>query len=417
MSTDPLTGLWRGVRCRAILPQPRFKFLSRRNGSTLPRYTAHSYSACRTTFRLPVAFFYSFLRPERHNVLVTTLNTLSYLLVVLCAAPLTWYCTKLTRQYAMSSGMLDVPTGRSSHRLPTPRGAGLAIVVVSILGIVAGAVAGWLPPAYAWTVGLGGALVAFVGWMDDRRGLSPFVRLVAHASASAWALWWLGGFRLLRMESSGWLMISVGMALSFLVITWAISSYNFMDGIDALAGAEAVWVGLIGGALALRSGHHDIAFVSLLLAAASAGFLHWNLPPAKVFLGDVGSGFLGYAFVTLALLSDREGALPAHGWLILLGVFVFDSTTTLLRRMIRGEAWNATHRESAYQRAALRFARHAPVTIVVLLLNVILSGLTIIGVIHPTRWVEIGAVAFFMLVAVYVAVDRFAPIARATPST
>ena len=122
-------------------------------------------------------------------MLVTTPCTLPYLLVLLCAAPISWFGTKLTRQYAMASGMFDLPTDRSSHSIPTPRGAGLAIVVVSILGTVVGASAGWLPVAYAWTIGCGGALVAFVGWMDDRRGLSPVVRLVAHAGASAWALW------------------------------------------------------------------------------------------------------------------------------------------------------------------------------------------------------------------------------------
>lgn len=308
-----------------------------------------------------------------------------------------------------------MPSSRSSHSIPTPRGGGLAIVLVTMIGTIVGAIAGWVSLPYAVTLAGGGTSVALVGWLDDRRNLSYRTRLAVHAGAAAWALYWLGGFTLLSQGSSRPVLMLVGAMVSLLVITWAITSYNFMDGIDALAASEAVWVGTFGGAISLYAGNTEVAFVALLLAAGSAGFLYWNLPPARIFLGDVGSGFLGYAFVTLALLSDGQGAVPAQGWLILLAVFVFDSTITLVRRIVRGEAFTATHRESAYQRAALHFGRHGPVTLIVLLLNVVLAALCLWGVMQQGRWLLLSATAVVLLVVAYLAVERFSPVIVTTP--
>ena len=333
-------------------------------------------------------------------------------LTAMAAAPLSYVLVGFTRRYLVQRGIVDVPSGRSSHSVPTPRGGGLSIVAVVIGGIVVAALNGWIPATSVSVLIGGGVAIAAIGWMDDRQGLSPIVRLTVHVSAAIWAVYWLGGFDMLRLGSTSIAMDWASRVLSVLVITWSISAYNFMDGLDALAGSEAVLVGFVGGAFALLMGHQDIAFLSFLIGAASLGFLLWNLPPAKVFLGDVGSGFLGYCFVVLALLSERQRALPAVGWLILLGVFAFDSTVTLLRRIVRGENWRTTHRESAYQRAALRFGHHGPVTIVVLVADVVLAALCWFGWKSPQWWPAVVGVATALLALLYLAVERYAPVVK-----
>jgi Fuc2NAc and GlcNAc transferase len=334
--------------------------------------------------------------------------------ITLLAAPVSWFLILLTRRYVTSRGILDVPSDRSSHSAPTPRGAGLGIVIVTIFGTLAGGAAGWIPLAAVIALVGGGTAVALVGWLDDRKGLSAPVRLAMHLGASVWALLWLGYFPTARFGLPSPVGGVIAAVISLLAITWSISAYNFMDGIDALAGSEAIWVGAIGGLFAALTGHRDVAFIGLLLSAASLGFLPWNLPPAKIFLGDVGSGFLGYSFAVLALHSERSGSLPAIGWLVLLGVFAFDSTVTLCSRLVCREKWYVSHRESAYQRAALRFGRHAPVTAIVIAVDVILALLCWIGWTRPGMWGPVSLSALAILGLLYWLVERSAPVVRLT---
>lgn len=330
--------------------------------------------------------------------------------IVVLAAPVSWLLILLTRRYVLSRGILDIPSERSSHSAPTPRGAGLGIVTVTILGVLAAGAAGWIPAAVVIVLVGGGAVVAVVGWLDDTKGLSPAIRLATHLGAAVWALFWLGYFPSARFGSTSLVAGVIAAIISLLALTWSISAYNFMDGIDALAGSEAVWVGAIGGLFALLTGHRDVAFIALLIASASLGFLAWNLPPAKIFLGDVGSGFLGYSFAVLALFSEQSGSLPVIAWLVLLGVFAFDSTVTLCRRLARREKWYVTHRESAYQRAALHFGKHAPVTAIVIGVNVILALLCWIGLTRPGMWGAVVTSALVILVSLYLLVERSAPV-------
>ncbi len=231
-----------------------------------------------------------------------------------------------------------------------------------------------------------------------------------HIAGAIWAVYWMGPFHAVRFSFMGPVREPLAIALSVLAVAWAVSAYNFMDGIDSLAASEAVFVGAIGGLFALQSGGRDVAFISFLIAASSLGFLHWNLPRAKVFLGDVGSGFLGYAFAIVALFSDRTASLPAIGWWVLLGVFAFDSTVTLCRRLVRREAWHVTHRESAYQRAALRFRGHGRVTLFIMAVNVMLAALCWIGWMIPMLWASVLLFSSGMLGLLYWRVEKWAPV-------
>jgi Fuc2NAc and GlcNAc transferase len=276
---------------------------------------------------------------------------------------LSWLLTGAVRRYALRSALLDLPNERSLHRTPTPRGGGVAVAVVTLAGLAAAALLSKIPADVAWAVGVGGALVAGVGWLDDRRGVSARVRATVHAAAAFWAAYWI------------WGEITPAAVAGVVCIMWAINLYNFMDGIDGLAATEASSVGVIAGALFLVAGRDDLAIVAFVVAAAALGFLGWNWPPARIFLGDVGSGFLGFTFGALSLIAGLSGALPIALCLLLAGVFAFDATVTLLRRAARGERWYQAHRSHAYQRLVQAGSTHAVVSGGVVLVNLALGAL------------------------------------------
>ena len=320
---------------------------------------------------------------------------------LLTAMLASWLLTGAFRRYALSSALLDVPNERSLHRTPIPRGGGGAVVLVTLAGLAAGTIWWTLPRPVAWALAGGGALVAAVGWQDDRRGVSATVRAVVHALAAIWAVAWIG----IEPATAGF----ASAVASVIWIVWAINLYNFMDGIDGLAGAEAVSVGLLGGALLFGAGRADLAAAAFLLAASATGFLGWNWPPARIFMGDVGSGFLGFAFGTLAVASDRAGAVPAALWLLLLGVFVFDATVTLVRRMARGERWYQAHRSHAYQRLVQSGSSHGVATGSVLVVNLGLGALAWLAQ-SGRLSLEAAVLAGIVVLAVlYLAIERRRP--------
>jgi Fuc2NAc and GlcNAc transferase len=338
------------------------------------------------------------------------------MVLVLLGGVASWIIAGRVRRYALDRSLLDVPNHRSSHSEPTPRGGGLAIATVTLLGTVLAAAAGLVPARLAMAIVGGGALVAAVGWLDDRRGVSASVRAVVHTLAALWAVLWLGGFPTLTIGTEvvrlGWM----GGALGVAGIVWATNLYNFMDGIDGLAGGEAAMVGTLAGALLLAAGRADLALVAWLVAAASIGFLVWNWPPAKLFMGDVGSGLLGYLFATLAVASENAGGVPLLAWVILTAVFVVDATVTLVRRAVRGERWYAAHRSHAYQRAVQAGRTHARVTSSTLVLNLALFVLAVLCARWPAFLLPALAAALLLVGLAYLVVERECPMYPSTRS-
>jgi Fuc2NAc and GlcNAc transferase len=255
-------------------------------------------------------------------------------------------------------------------------------------------------------------VIAVVGWLDDARGLPAPLRIVCHAGAATWALYWLGGLGHVSFGSYSWSVGALGVVLGIAGIVGAINAYNFMDGIDGLAASEALVVGSVGGGLLLGAGEVGLAFVALLIATAAAGFLPWNWQPAKIFMGDVGSGLLGFYFASLAVASERSGSVPLVVWVILLGVFACDATVTLVRRFWRRERWYEAHRSHAYQRLVQAGWSHAKVGWVVGALNLGLGALAWIGWrsrdVLPTALV----VSAVCLTAFYLWVERICPMER-----
>ena len=294
------------------------------------------------------------------------------LLLFISVSLLSFLLTAALYRYALARRLFDIPNTRSSHVVPTPRGGGVAIVLTFLLGLP---VLVWAD-AIAWQgmFGLGGAgaMVALVGFLDDHGHIAVRWRLLVHCVAASWGLAWMGGLAPLLVfgvvVDVGWL----AQVLAALYLVWLLNLYNFMDGIDGLASIEGVTVCAGGALLYVLGAPMVVAWgTPILLLAATAGFLCWNFPPAKIFMGDVGSGFLG---LMLGLLSIQGAWLnPAFfwSWIILMGVFVVDATLTLLRRLMRRQKLYEAHRSHAYQYASRKYGAHRPVTLVVGAINLL----------------------------------------------
>lgn len=274
------------------------------------------------------------------------------------------------RRQALAHVLLDVPNIRSSHTIAMPRGGGVAIVLPTLVALLALGWTDWLAWPSVWSLCGGGTLVALIGFVDDRRHVAPRWRLVGHFAAASWVLAKLGGVPPLTamgfVLDTGWL----GFAIAVLYLVWMLNLTNFMDGIDGIAGVEVITVCLsavfLGGVAAPGE---RLWIAPLVLASATLGFLVWNWPPAKVFMGDAGSGFLGLMLAALSLQAGWVVNRLFWSWVILLGVFVVDATVTLLRRVARGERFYEAHRSHAYQHAAVHRGAHVPVTVAVGIIN------------------------------------------------
>jgi len=284
---------------------------------------------------------------------------------------LSWALTWFLRRYALANNIMDIPNQRSSHCVPTPRGGGLAFVASFLITIPFLEYQGYVLLSESIALMGAGLFIAALGFLDDHAHIDARWRLIGHFVASSVAVFWLGGMPSVSIFSwilSAGLLLNV-MAVMYLV--WLLNLYNFMDGIDGLAGIEALSVCIGAAGLYWVSGAHFLMAVPLVLAASVTGFLYWNLPPARIFMGDAGSGFLGFILGVLSILSAGVHAEFFWSWLILLGVFIIDATITLLRRGLRGAKVYEAHRTHAYQHASSRFDSHYPVTIIVLMINVL----------------------------------------------
>lgn len=297
--------------------------------------------------------------------------------VALCSSVFlaSWWLTGRLRQYALTQRLLDLPNERSSHVVATPRGGGMAIVLATLIPLPIAGSLGMMAWPIVWGLLGGGVLVAAIGFVDDHGHVAPRWRLLGHFAAASWVLAWLGGPPPLLMPDLlpsevalklGWL----GHGLAVLYLVWLLNLTNFMDGIDGIASIETITV-CLGGVLLYSVGVPGTApwLAPLILASATMGFLVWNWPPARIFMGDVGSGFLGLMLAALSLQAAWLASALLWSWVILLGVFIVDATLTLLRRVIRGERFYEAHRSHAYQRAAQRWGAHRPVTLAVGAIN------------------------------------------------
>ncbi|MFH0799359.1 MAG: glycosyltransferase family 4 protein [Pseudomonadota bacterium] len=290
------------------------------------------------------------------------------MVLMLVALMMSMLMTRFLIWYALRQSLIDCPNERSSHVIPTPRGGGLSIGISCMLGLVVLGISSYVALNLAVAFAGAGFLVAAVGFWDDHGHVPPKRRVAMHFIAAIWALCFVSGsVSFFHLSLLGW-FFNVFLVVS---VVWVLNLYNFMDGIDSIAAAEAIFVGGSAAAFFYASGATGLALFSILLVVSTAGFLVWNLPPARVFMGDAGSGFLGVMIGMLALAGIKGSSVNIWVWLILLGVFLVDATLTVARRMARGTRWFEAHRSHAYQHAAQRWNSHGKVTMAVFAINVL----------------------------------------------
>jgi Fuc2NAc and GlcNAc transferase len=312
---------------------------------------------------------------------------LAFILATACAAAF----TGMARWLAVRHGFLDYPNPRSAHASPLPLGGGAAIVLV----VCAGLLVVPLGDGAGLVIAGCGAALAVVGFVDDRRGVPKWLRLLVQGLAVGVLIY--STRELGQLHVPGLPVGLVGALCLFVALIWLLNLYNFMDGIDGLAAAEAAIV-CLGLALCLHLGAQgapDVLLVCLLTAGAALGFLLWNWPPARIFMGDVGSGFLGFLLGALALVAHLKAGLSLWVPAILLAVFVADASLTLLRRMIRRERWYEPHRLHAYQWLSRRFRAHRPVTLIAIAIGVLwLTPLAVAAARRPEIAGMLAAIAY-----------------------
>ncbi|MDD2101075.1 MraY family glycosyltransferase [Pseudomonas putida] len=292
-----------------------------------------------------------------------------YLWLVPAVAVFSFLLTGALRRYALARSIIDVPNARSSHTIPTPRGGGVAIVLTFLASLPFFGVLELVPWQQLVAIGGAGALVAVIGFMDDHGHIAARWRLLGHFGAAIWLLAWLGGLPPVTLFGMSLNLYWFGNLLAAFYLVWLLNLYNFMDGIDGIASIEALCACLGACLLYWMSGAPQLVWGPLMLAVAVIGFLYWNFPPARIFMGDAGSGFLGIVLGGLSLQAAWASQEFLWAWLILLGVFIVDATYTLIRRLLRGDKVYEAHRSHAYQYASRRFGKHLPVTLAVGAIN------------------------------------------------
>jgi Fuc2NAc and GlcNAc transferase len=320
-----------------------------------------------------------------------------------------WWVGHWVNRYAEKLHLVQAPNHRSSHVRPTPTGGGLGVVVA---GSLAGL--GWVLIS-DWWVGfflLSLALVlSIAGLYDDIRPLSARVRFSVQVGVCVAMLFVIGDLPnvslspVIKIELGGWVLFS----LLALIGVWWINLFNFMDGIDGIAGSQAIFMLLGAAALGLythpESWYSPVWSLMLCVSTASCGFLLLNWAPAKIFMGDVGSTWLACIVFVLALLSVQAGWLGYPCWLILAAVFATDATMTLFTRMMRGERWHEAHRSHAYQRLSRKWPHdrksgHRSVTLLVTGVNILwlfpLAGATLAQPLYNWLWITLAYAPLIM---------------------
>jgi Fuc2NAc and GlcNAc transferase len=286
-------------------------------------------------------------------------------------------------------GVIAEVNERSSHTRPTPSGGGVGIVAG---GTVGAGVAAWVAPWPAIPVALLAIAIAVLGFLDDRRGLPVAVRLPLQVLAAA------AGVALLPLDA---LSAAIGLpvpalvmgALVLIAAVYWINIFNFMDGIDGLAASEAAFIVAAASVLAIGNGapaDSSLLWWLIAVAVATLAFLLLNWPPARIFMGDAGSTYLGFMIAFAAFTTIALGWLTIWQWLLLVALFLVDATLTLLRRALRREPIFKAHRLHAYQHLSRRWGGHLPVTSVAMGVNVI--------VLLPLAWAATYTSLAWMLV-------------------
>ncbi|MFT5481448.1 MAG: Fuc2NAc and GlcNAc transferase [Halieaceae bacterium] len=291
----------------------------------------------------------------------------SLLLSLLVVAAVSFAASGLFVFVAHRLALFDLPNQRSSHQLPVPRGGGVAIVLVTSTAYL------WLRPiglSALDTLFLCGGIIAVVAFLDDLRSLPAWVRFAGYSGCAVLFLWL--AVTPSQVAELAPFAVVINYVMLFIAIMWSSNLYNFMDGIDGLAAGQAIVV-LLGAASLLIWGQGQLVYTlpMLVLASAVLGFLPVNWAPARLFMGDAGSVYLGFMLAGFALLTVTAELLGLVTWLILLGLFISDASYTLIWRIASGQRFLEAHRLHLYQRLTDRWNSHTRVVLIFMAVNIL----------------------------------------------
>lgn len=278
--------------------------------------------------------------------------------------------TYFMRAYALKKNIIDTPNERSSHSAPTPRGGGVAVVCSYLLALAVLMYSQQLTVHIGLTLMVAGFTIALLGFLDDHGHINSMLRLAVHFVVAIGVVISLGGFSEVTVFN-GLQLGFMANIIAVLFLVWLLNLYNFMDGINGIASVEAITTTAsmaILYSLLNTSLNSDLLW---LLAACVFGFLLWNFPKAKIFMGDACSGFLGLTLGVLALIALKENLALFCAWIICLGVFVVDATYTLIKRVLSGYKMYDAHRSHSYQILSRKWGSHTPVTLAIAAINLL----------------------------------------------
>lgn len=315
------------------------------------------------------------------------------LLVLLGSCSITYFY----KRWAIKRSILDIPNERSSHESPVPRGGGIAIVVVFYVYLLYAFLTYRIEKSLFFAL-IPGIVLAVIGFIDDFRSISPAIRILVQIICAAVALYFLSGF-----SGLFWFNLRyIWSILMILGIVWFVNLFNFLDGSDGYASMEAIFVAV---SLWLFSKFD----VLLVLSFSVIGFLIWNWPKAKIFMGDVGSTVLGFVLAVLGVYLHNESMLFFHFWIVLTALFWFDATLTLFRRITKREKLSQAHKKHIYQRAIQLGFSHQMILFIGLIINLLLLSICYIISKNYFPWSVGYFIAILILWIVMKYVDRRVP--------
>ncbi len=290
----------------------------------------------------------------------------------------------LYRKLALKAGILDKPNHRTSHEQITPRGGGIIFVMLWLVQVILNYAQHKISFPLMEIFVLPVSLVALVSFIDDNFPLRKRYRLISHFIAASLVIYFFNRIGApIASEASGVIRL-IALTMMLFYIVWSINLFNFMDGLDGLASVQSIFIFFISGCLLFYFHVNELASLSCLLAFSVLGFLVWNWPNAKIFMGDVGSTSLGLIVAVFTLLAlKQENSISIVIYFMLYIPFIFDATVTLLRRVLSGEKWYEAHNQHAFQRLYQSGWSHRKVLVGLIILNSISAILVICAVLYP----------------------------------
>jgi len=326
-------------------------------------------------------------------------------MLIIVALLLSFLLTGLATWYASRRGLMDHPGERHSHTVATPRGGGAGLVLALVLSsfwFIASDGGFWMNCALP-----GIAALSLLGWWDDHSSLSAHFRFFVQLAVSSYLLW--------CALDGGWLHGVVQIIIAGLFLVWMTNLYNFMDGSNGMAGLQGVFSGVVLACLYEQAAEHTTAIACVLMAACCVGFLPWNLGRARVFMGDTGSLALGFAIGGLLVYGVAIQAFAIPVALMLMLVFLTDSTLTLLVRVLKGERWYNAHKQHLYQRLIAQGWTHCRVVLFYQAINILLvvPGIVIAVSFPALAWIVAVCMILTFGLGWYLVNNRIGVLARA----